>query len=369
MAHGWDSTGGNAAYTPLEGGQSATYFDGRCGPAGRLQGNYYWEVGAVFGNAFLSLRVRAGITAAASAVVLGVTATAGQASTLAYVNFNDNNVYVASSTGTDVHEVATGVTSPSLAANGDLYALAGNQVDVFAPATGAQTPIPITGSDPTQLSVSRYGTRFAWTDGTPVSENTTVTDLDPSSGVTSTFMDANGPYYIGPYRFTLSEYDINNPATSSVVITDGASSRTLWSPDSGLQGPEQTIVYEYAPNPAHTEAAAVVLTETLHSISFDLIVFPIKDLAPTGNPLVTNAFCDIDEGDVNPSPQGQTFAWAPSGSTLAFGSDEGIKEVSVGPWNSNCSQIGTPQVVIPDGYEPSWGPSNRRDFPAPASGS
>lgn len=315
-------------------------------------------------NSLRTAYVRFGIAAATSALVLGVTAVPGHASTIAYVNGNDGNTYVASPTGTDVHEVATGVSSPSLAYNGDVYALGGNNVDVYAPGTGAQTPIPITGTNPTQLAVAPFGQKLAWTDGTTLVDSTAVNILNRRTGTVTNFPNETGPQWAGFSGLVMSNPDTTD-VTSSVEAYNGTATRTLWTP---AQEPPAVFyfVLQYAPNPAHTQAAALVWFLTLHSSSFGVIVFPINSrLAPTGNPLAAGGGCEVDAGDTNPTPSGLTFAWAPNGSALAYASATGIKTVSVGAWNSNCSQIGSAQLVIPNGIEPSWGPSNRRDFPTP----
>lgn len=309
--------------------------------------------------------VRFGIAAAMSAAVLGVTAVSGQASSIAYVNGNDGNTYVASSTGTDVHEVATGVSSPSLADNGDVYALGGNNVDVYAPGTGAKTPIPITGTNPTQLAVAPFGEKLAWTDGNALIDSTSSASvLNRRTGAVTNFATATGPQWAGFSRLFLSHSPANT-LTSSVSVYNGTSTRTVWTP---IQGPpaEFYFVLQYAPNAAGTQAAALVWFLTLHSSTFGVVVFPItSSLGPTGNPFATGGSCEVDTGDANPTPSGLTFAWAPNGSAVAYTSATGIKTVSIGAWNSNCSQIGSPQLVIPGGMEPSWGPSNRRNYPTP----
>ena len=309
--------------------------------------------------------VRCGIATAMSALALGVGAMPSQASTIAYVNGSDGNTYVASPTGTDIHEVATGVSSPSLVDSGDVYALNGNNVDVYAPGTGAKTPIPITGTNPTQLAVAPFGEKLAWTDGNALIDSTSsVSVLNRSTGAVTNFAGATGPQWAGFSRLLLSHID-ENTLTSSVSAYNGTSTRTVWTP---VQEPPAVFyfVLQYAPNAAGTQAAALVWFLTLHSSTFGVVVFHItSSLGPSGNPFATGGACEVDAGDANPTPSGLTFAWAPNGSALAYTSSAGITTVSVGAWNSNCSQIGSPQLVIPNGMEPSWGPSNRRNFPTP----
>jgi hypothetical protein len=315
------------------------------------------------------IRVRWLLVTALALTIACCVAAGARASTIAYVDGTTGDVYVADSTGADPQEVATGVSSPSLAANGDLYALnaAGSAVDLYAPGAGTSSTIPIAASGANQLAVSPSGASLAWTTGSPFSTSTTVGVLTVKSNTTQTITNGMYPHWGSLGRLAVSSLNISTLAHNATIDYFNRLAIPTWSP--GMTGIFYNLVLEYAPNPEGTLAAAVVDQVGPGPTGGPaLVVFPINPLtlAPTGgNPAVTLAWCEVDPNFVE--GPGDSVAWAPNGSALAYNTIGGISEVTVGKWAANCSQIGTPQLVIANGYDPSWGPSNDRDFPTPSA--
>jgi hypothetical protein len=316
------------------------------------------------------IRVRWWLVTALAFAIACFAAAGARASTIAYVDGTSNDVYVADSTGADPVEVATGVSSPSLAANGDLYVLnsAGSAVDVYAPGVGASSTIPISASGANQLAVSPSGGSLAWTTGSLFSTPTTVGVLTVKSNTTQTIANGMYPHWATFGRLAVSSLNISTLAHDATIDYFNRLAIPTWSP--GMTGIFANLVLEYAPNPQGTLAAAVVDQVGPGPTGGPaLVVFPINPLtlAPTGgNPAATLAWCGVDP-NFSEGP-GDSVAWAPNGSALAYNTTDGISQVTVGKWTGSCSQIGAPQLVIADGYDPSWGPSNDRDFPAPSAG-
>jgi hypothetical protein len=320
---------------------------------------------------FHSSRVRCSLAATLAIALTGCLAAGAQASTIAYTNANDGNVYVADSTGANATEVASGVSSPSLAPNGDLYALnaAGNAVAVYVPGAGLTNTIPISGSGATQLAVSPNEASLAFTDGFLLDPGTTQNILTVAPNTTQTIAGGENGHWTGSGRLAVSVLPASGFGDHAAIVSSNKSVLTNWLPNLGLGngGIAQELVLEYAPNPSGTLAAAVVTLVGLHIAPMpELIVFPINPLTlgPTGgNPIKTNAFCPVDPSNYA-FPPGNTVAWSPNGSALAYDSATGISEVTVGKWTAgNCSAvIGAPNVVIPNGYQPSWGASDNRNY-------
>lgn len=320
------------------------------------------------GVSFHSFRVRCSLAATLAVALACLLAAGARASTIAYINDSDGNVYVADSTGADVTQVAGGITSPSLARNGDVYALnaAGNAVDVYAPGSGLVNTISISGSGASQLAVSPSGGSLAWTDGAPLSSATTLNVLTLKSNTTQTIANGLGPHWATLGRLAVSTLNLSTIQSEALTDFFNKFSLPVWNPDAGVSAPFVGLVLEYAPNPSGTLAAAVAdIVGPGPPVGPFLIVFPINPLAfaPTGgNPLVTDAACQVDTNFLD--GPGIAIAWAPNGSALAYDTNSGIAEATVGKWTAgNCAAVvGTPQLVIPNGYAPSWGPSNDRNF-------
>lgn len=276
-------------------------------------------------------------------------------------------MYVADSTGADVHEVAAGLRSPSLDAFGNLYALDGTSVDVFAPGAGRQATIPTGAAAPTELAVAPYGGRLAVTDGTPLAGPTTLDVISRSGAPISAITNGFGGYWIGPLGLTASVVNQSGNALvfNHVILDNGLFRRPLWFPDTGVPAPGIAAALEYAPNPQRTEAAVVIFVGAPGNAGEELVLIPISSsLAPTAGGATTLPSCAI--GDDFQLAPGNSFAWSPDGTAIAFTTQNGIATATIGStFSSDCSQVGPEQLVIPDGVQPSWGPSDSRNFPAP----
>ncbi len=311
-------------------------------------------------------------------------AACAHASTIAYLNTSNNDVYVADSTGGDATDVASGVTSPSLANNGDLYALnsAGTAADEFRPGIGADGSTSLPGGTAFQLAVQPNQGSLMWSAGAEEGDSD-ANVLNLATGASQTIkFGLNGHWasfgrVMVPTYLSLGE---DNPfGVSTVKVDSPGAVRTAWYPQPLLEPLTWfNNVFEYAPNPQGTLAAAAytgfIPSEGVYG---GLVIFPINPITlhPTISYPLLNG-CQInnyysDSGAFTEAPvlqTGDTFAWAPDGLAIAYDDwNADISTVTVGLWNSDCSQTGPPQQIIANATEPSWGPSDNRDFPAPGS--
>lgn len=299
---------------------------------------------------------------AALVVVLGGWfAACARASTIAYLNTSNNNVYVADSSGADATEVASGVTSPSLADNGDLYALngAGTAADEFKPGVGADGSTSLPGGSASQLALQPNEGSLMWStfdggygDGGDanvlnLATNATQTINLGLDGHWGAFGRLTVPTYL-PAGSYAPEYGF-----STVKVDSAGAVRTIWYPqlEAGLGSLGFLYnVIEYGTNPQGTlTAAAITYLHPTEGTLGGLVILPINPitlLPAISDPLING--CEINDyysafgfyGEWY-FRAGDAFAWAPNGSTIAYDDwNSGISTATVGPWNSNCSQIG-----------------------------
>ena len=304
--------------------------------------------------------VRAVVMAVAAA---GVGAGAASAGTLAYVK--NGAAWVAAPDGSDAHEVGAGLSYPSLADSGTVYALAGpNQVDVLPPGAPEQSPITIVGIGADELNVSPDGAQLAWRDAQPGLGDiqSGVSTLRIASGLRT---DKVG--YAWPKWFSASQLTMAGPQGGMLYDPDA---NLLSNPLPDLFDPPDaydTDVWEYDIDRGDDKGAALIdFTQpgppgdpNAHT----LVVFPVAGGAPATD---TGHYCLLVNSYHQPI-EASDLTWSPDGSALAWQQSDGIHIASIGPLDNQCADFGgQSQLVIPGGSEPAWGPSDNRSFPEPS---
>jgi hypothetical protein len=291
-------------------------------------------------------------------VIVGA-ATPAAASTLAYVK--DGAVWVSAPDGSDAHEVGAGLSYPSLADNGTVYALAApGQVDVLPPGVPARSPITIDGIGINELSVSPDGSELAWRDVQDLEDSVSVLRL--SDGRQTNWLSDAWPKWFSDQQLAMAG---PNGGELFDASTDGKTTvmPDLYSPPDAYE----TNVVEYAVDRADDKAAAIM--DFVHGggppgdpHAHTLVVFSAADGAPATD---TGNYCALANSYQQPI-EASDLAWAPDGSELAWQQADGIHIATIGQLDNQCANAdGTSQLTIPGGSEPAWGPSDDRRFPEP----
>jgi hypothetical protein len=285
------------------------------------------------------------------------------ASTLAYVK--DGAVWVSAPDGSDAHQVGTGLAFPALADDGTVYALAGNaQVSVLPPGVPEKPAIAIYGAGADQLSVSPDGGELAWRD-----VQFGLHDLQHGVSV-QRVSDGRRTDILGdewPAWFSDTEVTMGGPNGGDLFdASTDEEHQAIW-PDEYTTAYD-TSINQYSIDRSGTRGAANMDITTgggppqTDPNAHTLVVFPVSNAAPSEP---TGQFCVLDGSQANPV-EISDLTWSPDDSTLAWQEPDGIHEASV-PSTTNCPQLPGSHLVVPGGSEPSWGPSDDRQFPEPTA--
>ncbi len=294
---------------------------------------------------------------------LVIAATPAGASTLAYVK--GGAVFVSAPDGSDAHQVGTGLTFPALADDGTVYALSGDaRVAVLPPGVPEKPAIAIDGAGASELSVSPDGGELAWRDAQfgldDLQHGVSVQRV--SDGRRTDILSDEWPVWFSDIGLTMGGPNGGDLFDAS---TD-EEHQAIW-PDEYTTAYD-TSINQYAIDRSGTRGAANMDITTgggppqSDPNAHTLVVFPVANAAPAEP---TGQFCVLDGSQANPV-EISDLTWSPDGSTLAWQEPDGIHEASV-PSTTECAQIPGSRLVVPGGSEPSWGPSDDRQFPEPVS--
>jgi hypothetical protein len=263
---------------------------------------------------------------------------------------------VSAADGSDAHQVTgTGLSYPTLADNGTVYALEpnDNSVDVLPPGAPKLSSVSIPGIGDANLDVSPDGGSIAWQDirSSPLDP----TDLEHEVAI-ERFSDGRQSDFISDAWaewFNATQLSDTGPMGGNIYDASKDLTFNTWSFGD---------VDEFVITRAFDKAAARIDSDFDATTPGILVVFANSN----GAPATGGNHCYVDNSNNDPIVF-SNLTWSPDGQTLAWQEADGIHEASIGSLQTDCSQVGTSTLVIPGGSEPDWGPSANRSFPEPAA--